>query len=65
MPEESQPLPVGVYSHGGRRCRGDLETEDPSCQLIAEHLSCVIVSVEYRLAPEHKSQTQLEDFLEV
>ncbi|OQD95331.1 hypothetical protein PENSOL_c021G06991 [Penicillium solitum] len=62
--EESQPLPVGVYFHGGGWCCGDLDTEDPFCQLVAEHLPCVIVSVEYRLAPEHKSPTQLEDVLE-
>jgi Esterase/lipase len=62
--EGSQPLPVGVYFHGGGWCCGDLDTEDPFCQLIAEHLPCIIVSVEYRLAPEHKSPTQLEDALE-
>jgi versiconal hemiacetal acetate esterase len=59
--EGSQPLPVGVYFHGGGWCCGDLDTEDPFCQLVAEHLPCVIVSVEYRLAPEYKSPTQLED----
>ncbi|KAJ5387424.1 hypothetical protein N7509_009965 [Penicillium cosmopolitanum] len=62
--EGSQPLPVGVYFHGGGWCCGDLDTEDPFCQLIAEHLPCIIVSVEYRLEPEHKSPTQLEDGLE-
>ncbi|KAJ5098411.1 hypothetical protein N7532_005412 [Penicillium argentinense] len=62
--EGSQPLPVGVYFHGGGWCCGDLDTEDPFCQLLAENLPCVIVSVEYRLAPEHKSPTQLEDALE-
>jgi versiconal hemiacetal acetate esterase len=62
-PEGSQPLPVGVYFHGGGWCCGDLDTEDPFCQLIAEHLPCIIVSVNYRLAPEYKSPTQLEDAL--
>jgi Esterase/lipase len=62
--EGSQPLPVGVYFHGGGWCCGDLDTEDPFCQLVAEHLPCAIVSVEYRLAPEHKSPTQPEDVLE-
>ncbi|OQE10586.1 hypothetical protein PENFLA_c087G01479 [Penicillium flavigenum] len=31
--EGSQPLPVGVYFHGGGWCCGDLDTEDPFCQL--------------------------------
>lgn len=62
--ERSQTLPVGVYFHGGGWCCGDLDTEDPFCQLVAEHLPCVIVSVEYRLAPEYKSPTQLEDAYE-
>ncbi|KAJ5098417.1 hypothetical protein N7532_005418 [Penicillium argentinense] len=64
MSEGSQPLPVGVYFHGGGWCCGDLDAEDPFCQLVAENLPCVIVSVEYRLAPEYKNPTQLEDVLE-
>lgn len=62
--EGSQTLPIGVYFHGGGWCCGDLDTEDPFCQLVAENLPCVIVSVGYRLAPEYKSPTQLEDVLE-
>lgn len=58
------PLPVGVYFHGGGWCCGDVDTEDSFCQVIAEGLPCIIVSVEYRRAPEHKSPVQLHDVLE-
>lgn len=57
-------LPVGIYFHGGGWSCGDLDSEDSVCQLISEHLPCTIVSVDYRLAPEYKSPTQLTDALE-
>ncbi|KAL6228630.1 Alpha/Beta hydrolase protein [Aspergillus navahoensis] len=62
--EGIQLLPIGVYFHGGGWCCGDLDTEDPFCQLVAEHLPCAVVSVDYRLAPEYKSPTQIEDALD-
>jgi versiconal hemiacetal acetate esterase len=63
-PEGSQPLPVGVYFHGGGWCCSDLETGKPFCQLLAEQLPCDIVSVDCHLAPEYKSPAQIEDALE-
>lgn len=57
------PMPVGVYFHGGGWCCGDLDSEDGFCRSVAEHLPCVIISVDYRLAPEYKSPIQLEDAL--
>ncbi len=53
--------PVGVYYHGGGLCGGSLDAEDYLCRQLCERLSCVIVSVEYRLAPEHKSPAQIDD----
>ncbi|UNI17155.1 Versiconal hemiacetal acetate esterase [Purpureocillium takamizusanense] len=54
-------LPVGLYYHGGGWCCGDLESEDSLCRLVSEGMPCVIISIGYRLAPEHKSPTQLND----
>lgn len=55
------PVPVGVYFHGGGFCCGDLDSEDPFCRSLVERRRCVIVSVGYRLAPEHKAPAQTED----
>ncbi len=57
----SRRFPVGLYFHGGGFCCGDLDSEEQICLLLAERLPCVIVSVDYRLAPEHKAPTQLDD----
>jgi versiconal hemiacetal acetate esterase len=63
-PAGSNPFPVGLYFHGGGFCCGDLESEDIFCRLLAERLPCVVISVGYRLAPEHKAPAQLDDALE-
>lgn len=57
------PQPVGIYSHGGGYVMGSLDSEDPLCRAIVENSGAIIVSVDYRLAPEYKSPTQLEDVL--
>jgi versiconal hemiacetal acetate esterase len=62
--KESHPLPIGLYFHGGGFCCGNLDSEDTFCRLLAERLPCVIVSVDYRLAPEHKAPAQLDDAAE-
>ncbi|OQD88227.1 hypothetical protein PENANT_c004G10069 [Penicillium antarcticum] len=59
--DKKDALPVGVYFHGGGFCCGDLDSEDPFCRSLVERHHCVIVSVEYRLAPEHKAPAQTED----
>jgi versiconal hemiacetal acetate esterase len=63
-PAGSNLLPVGLYFHGGGFCCGDLESEDTFCRLLAERLPCIVISVGYRLAPEHKAPAQLDDALE-
>jgi len=62
--EEVSPLPVGLYFHGGGFCCGDLDSEDTFCREFAERLPCIVVSVDYRLAPEHKAPAQVDDALE-
>jgi len=53
-PEASGPLPAIVYYHGGGFVVGDLAGHDALCQSLAVETDCCVVSVDYRLAPEHK-----------
>ena len=49
----SDPRPVIVYFHGGGWVVGDLDSHDVVCRSLANASGCKIVSVDYRLAPEH------------
>jgi len=57
----SDPLPALVYFHGGGFVIGDLDTHDGLCRLLANASGCRIFSVAYRLAPEHKFPSGVED----
>ena len=50
-----------VYFHGGGWFFGRVEDFDTPCQEFAVGAKCVVVSVEFRLAPEHKFPVQIED----
>ena len=54
-------LPVLVYFHGGGWVFNDLDTHDNLCRMLAHHSGCAIVSVDYRLAPEHKYPAAFDD----
>jgi acetyl esterase len=53
--------PVLVYVHGGGWCYGSIETVDRFCRRVADRSGCAVLSVGYRLAPEHVFPAALDD----
>jgi len=60
-PEGEGPFPVLVYLHGGGWVLGCLEDQDAEYRTIVNAVGCVVVSLGYRLAPEHKFPVPVED----
>lgn len=60
-PEGQGPFPVLVFFHGGGWVICDLDTHDSICRALTKKAGCVTVSVDYRLAPEHKFPAGVED----
>ena len=62
IPKSSQSiLPVTVFYHGGGWVIGNLDTHDPVCRAIADAADTIVVSVDYRLAPEHRHPAAVDD----
>jgi acetyl esterase len=73
IPGPGGPIPVRVYSpadgvrpglvyfHGGGFVLGNLDSGDRACRALANASGCVVVSVDYRLAPEHKFPAAVDD----
>ena len=76
LPGPAGPLPFRVYTplaaddepsggviffHGGAWVLGDLDTHDCLCRILANESGCQLISVDYRLAPEHPFPAAVED----
>ncbi|MFV8753876.1 alpha/beta hydrolase [Nannocystaceae bacterium ST9] len=61
--DEANELPVLVYFHGGGFVLGSAGSHANVCRLLAVRARCVVVSVEYRLAPEHPFPAAVDDVL--
>jgi acetyl esterase len=60
-PAGAGPFPILVYMHGGGWVTGSLETHDSVCRFFTNSVRCIVISVDYRLAPEHKFPAAVED----
>ena len=60
-PEGTGPFPGVVYFHGGGWVAGDLNTMDRPCRTFANGVGCVVVSTDYRCAPESRFPTAADD----
>jgi acetyl esterase len=60
-PPGEQPAPVLVFYHGGGCVFGDLDSYDALCRLIARDAGVHVLSIDYRLAPEHKAPAAVDD----
>jgi acetyl esterase/lipase len=58
---EPTPMPAVLHIHGGGFCVGSVETEHLAAAHSADRAGAVVVSVEYRLAPEHPFPAGIED----
>ncbi len=60
-PSDEPALPVTVFFHGGGWVIGNLESHDHMCRVLASKAECVVVAVDYRLAPEAKFPAAADD----
>ena len=60
-PSWAEPAPALVYYHGGGFTVGSVDTHDALCRMFARDARCMVLSVDYRLAPEHKFPTAVND----
>jgi acetyl esterase len=64
-PAEGQAAPAFVYAHGGGFVVGDLDMVETMCRTVCRESHAIVVSVDYRLAPEHRFPKGLEDVIAV
>jgi len=61
VPDGTGPLPATLFFHGGGWVAGDLDTHDAVCRHLAKESDCVVLAVDYRLAPEHTYPAAIDD----
>jgi len=60
-PAPDRTLPALLYVHGGGWVYGDLDTHDSVCRALARRAECVVLAIDYRLAPENPYPAAVED----
>jgi acetyl esterase/lipase len=61
VPGGGEALPSLLYMHGGGWVVGDLDSHDSVCRALARRAGCIVLAVDYRLAPEHRFPAAAED----
>ena len=64
-PTNGSKLPIIIYSHGGAWISGNLDTHDNICRKLSKKAQAIVVSVDYRLAPENPYPEGLNDVYDV
>lgn len=64
-PEDEEMLPIIIYSHGGSWIAGNLDTHDNVCRKLSQNTKAIVISVDYRLAPENPFPAGLNDVYNV
>lgn len=57
----AEPMPALLYFHGGGFTIGSVDTHDRICRVLAKGADCLVFSVDYRLAPEHRFPAAVDD----
>lgn len=60
-PAGDGPFPILLFFHGGGWVIGNLDTADTACRLVTNNTKCIVISVDYRLSPEHPFPAAVED----
>lgn len=61
VPDSPDPCPVILYFHGGGYVKGGIEESDAFCRNLARVTRHMVLSIDYRLAPEHRCPAALDD----
>ena len=62
-PPTPGPHPIVVYSHGGGYVLGDAASDDPLCRDLCARIDAIVISADYRHAPEHRFPAAIDDAL--